>query len=45
VAQMLEAGRAAEVQVDYVGQIAVFVVEETDRLAGGQRQVVPGIFP
>jgi len=32
VAQMLEAGRAAEVQVDHVGQIAVFAVEEADRL-------------
>jgi hypothetical protein len=38
--QMLEARRAAEVQVDDVRQVAVLGVEEADRLAGGQREVV-----
>jgi hypothetical protein len=32
MAQALEPGRAAKVQVDYIGQVIVFGVEESDRL-------------
>ncbi len=40
MAQTLEAWRPAEMQLDYIGQVAVLGVEEADRLAGGERQVV-----